>query len=239
MAPPATARPQRWRPPRNRVFREVGRRVDDHFPLGAARPRHDADEQHLVPGGRRRLSAARTESRNVEVGSCRPSSSAAAASNWRSAAAVRPWRPITRPRSPAATCSSNTVPPRRSIPEPLPRRPAGRPAPWPRSHQRFQLGHVWLRLRLRRGRGGLDGRGRAQVARQVLGQQRAHRIRRTRALRDPMRDALAVDFDHGRLGARVVETEDFDEPALARRRAARRRPPGNGGASSTPCGACE
>ena len=50
----------------------------------------------------------------------------------------------------------------------------------------------------------------------MTGDQRADGIRRLGALLDPEVHALFVDLDDGRLGARVVMTEDFDERAVAR-----------------------
>src|SRR5665213_2919606 len=46
--------------------------------------------------------------------------------------------------------------------------------------------------------------------------QRAHRIGRLRALADPVLHAFAVDLHDGRLGARVVVSENFDEGAVSR-----------------------
>src|SRR5919197_5896715 len=46
--------------------------------------------------------------------------------------------------------------------------------------------------------------------------QRPHRIGRLRALLQPVIDALLVDLHDGRLVARGVVSEDFDERAVAR-----------------------
>src|SRR5882672_4967307 len=47
--------------------------------------------------------------------------------------------------------------------------------------------------------------------------QRSHSVGRDRTLLQPEVDALFVDLDDGRLGARIVMSEDFDERAVARR----------------------
>src|SRR6267143_3083564 len=47
--------------------------------------------------------------------------------------------------------------------------------------------------------------------------QRSHGVGRDRTLLQPEVDALFVDLDDGRLGARIVMSEDFDERAVARR----------------------
>ena len=65
------------------------------------------------------------------------------------------------------------------------------------------------------------GRGRGRRRRQVARDQRAHRIRRLRALLQPVVDALLVHLHDRRLGARIVVAEDFDEASCRARRANR------------------
>ena len=62
--------------------------------------------------------------------------------------------------------------------------------------------------------------------------QRAHRVGRARALRQPVVQPLAVDLHLRRLGPRIVVPEDLDEAAVARRRASRSPPRGRTAASS-------
>ncbi len=50
-----------------------------------------------------------------------------------------------------------------------------------------------------------------------LGEQAAHGIGRLRALCQPLFGFVFVDFDGARFGARIVVSENFDEPAVARR----------------------
>src|SRR5438876_1824800 len=103
---------------------KIGVEIDDHLPSNAVRTRDASDQGHLVPvhaiSGHRILhsrsttinakaaQAANQPSRISNVTSL-PSRSPAVAASVRSAAAVRPWRPITLPRSPGETNSSIKV----------------------------------------------------------------------------------------------------------------------------------
>src|SRR5690349_21631265 len=90
---------------------KIGLGIDDHFPLVPVSAGNDANQNRVVPVTQQ--SQLRPDWSRMSRLTLR-SSSATLASNVRSAAAVRPWRPMTRPRSVAATCSSYTVPLRRS-----------------------------------------------------------------------------------------------------------------------------
>src|SRR5205814_9261548 len=69
--------------------------------------------------------------------------------------------------------------------------------------------------RLRRRR--LGRRFDREVARQMLREQRSHRIGWLRALTHPVLHPLLVELDAGRLGARVVRAYVLDEAGVARR----------------------
>src|SRR5689334_15166337 len=62
-----------------------------------------------------------------------------------------------------------------------------------------------------------DHRCRAEIARQMLTEQRAHGIRGLRALLQPVLDAPLVQVDLRRLRARVVRPDVLDKTAVARR----------------------
>src|ERR1051325_2224494 len=62
-----------------------------------------------------------------------------------------------------------------------------------------------------------DNRCGTEIARQVLAEQRAHRIGRLRALFQPVLDARFVQVDLRRLRARVVRPDVLDKAAVARR----------------------
>ena len=138
-----------------------------------------------------------------------PSSSPAAAASVRTAAAVRPCRPITRPELARRHEQLDTVCPRCSL-----------------------LGHPHaVRLIGQRLRDDLDDVARAAhdagcstAAARRAGRrrrhpvdQRPHGVGRLRAGLQPVREPIALQVQRLRLRARVVVPEHLDEPAVARR----------------------
>src|SRR6185369_9826403 len=140
-----------------------------------------------------------------------PSFSPADDASVRSAAIVRPWRPIILPASDGATYSSTSVVPLCCVSTTC--TSSGRSASALASTSTTALMPVASLTALRLGRCGF---GRRRLGRQMARHQRPHRIGRPRAAAEPVVDALFVDLDDRRLRARIVVTEDFDEGAVAR-----------------------
>src|SRR6266550_3232576 len=109
----------------------------------------------------------------------------------RSARAIRPWRPITLPTSAFATRSWRTVAPSRST----------------SSTSTASGSSTSCRARCASS-SAIDVR---------LFEQPRDRVRRRRALRQPLLDLLLVEVDRRRVGLRVVAAHDLDELAVARR----------------------
>ena len=167
------------------------------------RPGNPPDRGHLIPrhGFPSRIS-------NVTV---LPSRSAAEATSARSAAAVRPCLPMTLPRSSGATYSSTSVVPLCSLS--TTRTSSGRSVS-ARARTSTTALHAGVAGPRAHFTAGCRFGSRLRI--EVPGDQRADRVRRLRALLQPVVDALPVDVDEGRLGARIVVTEDLDEAAVAR-----------------------
>src|SRR5262245_17013254 len=89
------------------LLHEIRFRIHDDVAPDAMGTRHAANEQQPV-GRIRTHIVTYWSSRNSSV-ALAPSSSAVALTSVRIAAAVRPWRPITRPSSPGAMNSSTSV----------------------------------------------------------------------------------------------------------------------------------
>src|SRR5512138_832943 len=129
----------------------------------------------------------------------RPSLRAAASSTVRSAFAVRPPRPMTRPRSSGSTVSSNTVERSCSTTSTFTasfRSTSSRASQRTRSRTlRLLLGGL-LRLRLL--------------------EQHRHRLARLRAGLEPVLDPLGLELQDLGLLRRVVHPDVLDVPAVAR-----------------------
>ena len=196
---------------------EVRLRIHDDLPAVAVRARHAANQQQIAGESRRhpdRLATAvaslvRTPQlllvaklqRRLRSPRARPSRS----TSVRIACAVRPWRPITRPRSPGAMNNSTSVCPLCCARSPAPR------SGW--SASVFATTSTTSRARLTTRAVRPRRRRRCRHARH----ERPDRVGRLRPDLDPVLEPFAVEHELLRRGARVVVAQHLDEAAVARR----------------------